>query len=242
MKDQIKHLFHNIRILNHAKARFKAAYFPGLLFLLAVGVLLNMTGFSGIDSGIYQEYAFEFGIGGSSPVDFTPTFDLQGVDNPDFTKITKTEGKSPPYFIHPDKRPESIRKTKTPFIKLTDGQVTSQFGYRKSPFSEKYEFHRGIDIGAPPGTPVFAVMDGIVISSETEGDFGYVLAVDHGKGMISRYAHIQKALKKTGDHIKSGDLIAVVGNSGKSTGPHLHYEILKDGMPVNPDRFLISHP
>ncbi|MEW5909154.1 MAG: M23 family metallopeptidase [Thermodesulfobacteriota bacterium] len=237
-----RYLFNYIRMLKLSKTRFKSGYFQGLALLLIIGLSLYLMEYPSNDTWTSLEYSPEFGIGGSAPADLRQHFDIREMPPPFFQNPHEPENEVSPFFYHPDKTSESFRKAGTPFIKLTDGKITSPFGYRKSPFSDKDEFHRGIDIGAPPGTPVFAVMDGNVVFSAYEGDFGYVLAVDHGNGVTSRYAHIQKALKQPGDPVKSGDAIAVVGNSGKSTGPHLHYEVLVEGVPVNPDRFLISRP
>ena len=129
----------------------------------------------------------------------------------------------------------------TPSIKpFKDGWYTSRFGYRKSPFTGLREFHKGIDVGAAKGTPVLAPANGRVIFSGKNGGFGITIVVDHGHGYKTRYAHLQKTLKKKGERVKRGETIALVGNTGRSTGPHLHYEVHLNGIPVNPRRYILN--
>jgi len=98
--------------------------------------------------------------------------------------------------------------------------------------------HEGIDFAADAGTPVMAAGDGVVARREWSGGYGNLVEVDHGSGLITRYAHASKILVKQGDLVKRGQPVAQVGNSGRSTGPHLHFEVLVDGVPQNPTRFL----
>lgn len=191
---------------------------------------------------IYTDHRYShenvFGIGGSMPEDVDPSFGIYNFNIAALHNAHEQMVATNPYFVHPDKRLETFPVIRTSCIKLADGLITSPFGYRKSPFTGEYEFHKGIDIGASPGTPILAAIDGVVTVSKGEGDLGNVLVIDHGQGMISRYAHIEKALKYAGDRVKAGETIALVGNSGKSTGPHLHFEIRINGVPINPDKYL----
>ena len=118
------------------------------------------------------------------------------------------------------------------------GPVTSGFGYRKDPFSGNKRFHCGMDIGAEIGTPVKAAGNGKVIFSGWKGAYGYLVVISHEKNYISVYAHNSKNLVKTGEIIKKGEVIALSGNTGAVTGAHLHFEIRKGTVPLNPRRLL----
>lgn len=118
------------------------------------------------------------------------------------------------------------------------GWLTSGFGMRNSPFSGKRKMHEGLDIAARTGTPVIATGDGIVSRAETAPGYGKLLVIDHGYGYRTYYAHNSKLLVKVGQRVKRGDKIAAIGNTGSSTGSHLHYEVRLNGLPVNPRNFL----
>ena len=128
----------------------------------------------------------------------------------------------------------------SPSIRPTNGWTSSRFGYRKCPFSDKREFHKGLDIACERGTEIYATADGVVSFSGRKGLFGNMVILDHGHGLVTRYGHISKILKKRGVTVKKGDVIATVGNTGKSTGPHLHYEVLLNGIPVNPNKYIFN--
>ena len=128
----------------------------------------------------------------------------------------------------------------TPSIRPTNGWVSSRFGYRKSPFAKKREFHKGMDIACDRGTEIFATADGIITFSGRKGLFGNMVIIDHGHGLVTRYGHISKILKKRGQTVKKGETIATVGNTGRSTGPHLHYEVLLNGVQVNPSKYILN--
>lgn len=128
----------------------------------------------------------------------------------------------------------------TPAIRPTNGWVTSRFGYRESPFTGMREFHKGLDIANRHGSPIRAPADGVVAYSARKGLLGNVIVIDHGHGFVTRYGHIQKALKKRGDAVKRGEIIAEMGNTGRSTGPHVHYEVMLNGVPVNPEKYILN--
>jgi murein DD-endopeptidase MepM/ murein hydrolase activator NlpD len=119
-----------------------------------------------------------------------------------------------------------------------DGPVGSGFGFRSDPFTGRAALHTGLDFSAEIGTPILAAAGGMVVSTEHHADYGKLVEVDHGNGLLTRYAHVSKVLVRTGDLVKRGQPVAQVGNSGRSTGPHLHFEVLVDGVPQNPARFL----
>ena len=113
--------------------------------------------------------------------------------------------------------------------------LTSTFGYRKDPFSGRKRMHAGIDLAGQPGLKVFATGDGVVINAENSmHGYGKEVIVNHGFGYITRYAHLQKIIVKRGQKISRGQLLGNLGNTGRSTGPHLHYEVLFNNKPVNP--------
>ncbi len=125
-------------------------------------------------------------------------------------------------------------------VRKRDGwvKVTSTFGMRTHPISRRRVFHDGIDYAAKLGAPIYTVAAGIVTASGWRGGYGYTIDVFHGNGLVSRYAHNKKLLVKVGDKISKGQKIALLGSTGRSTGPHVHYEILKDGKPVSPLSFI----
>lgn len=118
------------------------------------------------------------------------------------------------------------------------GWLTSNFGIRKSPFTNERTMHEGLDIAARIGTPVYATAAGIVSRSNFESGYGKVIVIDHGYGYKTVYAHNSKLMVKVGQRIKRGDLIAASGNTGTSTGAHVHYEVRLNGVPLNPRKFM----
>jgi len=123
-------------------------------------------------------------------------------------------------------------------LPVLKGVRTSGFGNRKDPFNKKPAFHSGVDFSAPVGTSVQASAGGEVIFSGKIGGYGNVVEIDHGAGLVTRYAHLSKLLVKKNQIVMPGELIAKIGNTGRSTGPHLHFEILKDGRFVDPAIYL----
>ena len=129
---------------------------------------------------------------------------------------------------------QQAKERATPSIWPTSGRITSSYGYRLSPFGYGKEFHSGIDIGAPRGTPIYATADGKVEFAGYQGGYGYVVHISHGYGYTTVYAHMSKTAARAGQSVKRGDVIGYVGSSGRSTGPHLHYEVRVNGSTVNP--------
>lgn len=118
------------------------------------------------------------------------------------------------------------------------GWLTSSFGFRRDPFNGKRKIHEGLDIAARTGSPVVATADGIVSSVKTEPGYGKMVTIDHGYGYRSLYGHNSKFSVKVGQRVRRGDQIASVGNTGRSTGSHVHYEVRLNGVPVNPQKYL----
>jgi murein DD-endopeptidase MepM/ murein hydrolase activator NlpD len=115
---------------------------------------------------------------------------------------------------------------------------SSSFGWRIDPFTGHMAMHEGLDFMAEVGTPIHAAADGIVTQAENTPDYGNIVKVDHGAGLETRYAHARRLLVKVGDRVKKGQLIAEVGNTGRSTGPHLHFEVRLNGVALDPRKYL----
>jgi murein DD-endopeptidase MepM/ murein hydrolase activator NlpD len=123
---------------------------------------------------------------------------------------------------------------------IADGWFSSNFGYRIDPFTGQNGFHEGVDFPAESGTPIVAAASGKVIHAGWHPQYGRLLEVDHGNGLVSRYAHARELLVGDGDLVIRGQRVATVGSTGRSTGPHLHFEVRLNGVPQNPARFLAS--
>ena len=128
----------------------------------------------------------------------------------------------------------------TPSIWPVRGFVTSGFGRRRSPLGGGTTMHAGIDISNRVGTPIIAPARGAVTFAGRDGAYGISITLDHGSGIVTRYAHLNRALVQVGDFVQRGDVIGELGNTGRSTGPHLHYEVRLNGVPVNPMRFILN--
>jgi murein DD-endopeptidase MepM/ murein hydrolase activator NlpD len=128
----------------------------------------------------------------------------------------------------------------TPSIWPVQGWVTSGFGFRANPFTGLTQMHEGMDISNRIGTLIVATADGIISDIGSDWAHGRILVISHGFGMMTRYSHLNKVLVRVGQKVKRGDKIAEVGMSGKTTGPHLHYEIKLNSIPVNPMRYILN--
>ncbi|HEX7535241.1 MAG TPA: M23 family metallopeptidase [Syntrophales bacterium] len=126
----------------------------------------------------------------------------------------------------------------TPSIWPVQGWVTSEFGFRSSPIGGGREFHKGIDIATRMGVHVVAPADGLVSEIAYDRDVGHMVKIDHGYGMTSWYGHLLRTAVNQGNMVKRGDVIGYVGNSGRSTGSHLHYSLILNGIPINPRKYL----
>jgi murein DD-endopeptidase MepM/ murein hydrolase activator NlpD len=129
---------------------------------------------------------------------------------------------------------KSLRLASSPSIWPTRGWLTSRYGYRISPFTNRKQFHAGLDIAGAPGTPVIAPARGRVVFAGENGPMGNCLIIDHGYGVRTHYGHNQQLLAKVGEEVQRGQKIALVGNTGRSTGPHLHYAVEVNGKTRNP--------
>ncbi len=127
-----------------------------------------------------------------------------------------------------------------PSIPPVRGVFSSGFGIRRDPFTGGLEFHKGIDLSAPTGTPVVATADGRVEKAEwNSGGYGNMVVINHGRGIKTLYAHLSKILVREGQKVRRGQIIGLVGSTGKSVAPHLHYEVEVNGQAVNPIRYIL---
>lgn len=130
------------------------------------------------------------------------------------------------------------RKTIPTTMPVTMGYFSSNYGYRLDPISGRNSFHTGVDLIAPTGTPVVAAAGGVVATVAYVAEYGNVVEIDHDNGLTTRYAHLSRSQVKVGDVVMKGQSIALVGTTGRTTGPHLHFEVREKGIPLNPNKFL----
>ena len=121
---------------------------------------------------------------------------------------------------------------------VTGGWLSSHFGWRADPFSGRRSLHQGVDIASPMGSPIKAMGTGVVTYAGPKRGYGRLVEINHGNGYATRYAHVSKVLVKVGDRVEKGSPVALVGTSGRSTGPHLHFEVRKHGRSINPAAYL----
>jgi len=128
----------------------------------------------------------------------------------------------------------------TPSVKPSRGWFTSKFGYRVSPFTGRPVMHNGLDIASAPGAPVYAPADGVVSFAGYDAGYGKLVAIDHGYGVVTRYGHNSRIYVEVGQKVRRRDVVAAVGSTGRSTGPHLHYEVRVNGVPVDPQNYILD--
>ena len=131
-----------------------------------------------------------------------------------------------------------LRLAQAPNLWPVQGIVTGSFGERIDPFNGEGAFHSGVDISSSYGTPVIAPADGVVTAAEVMGGYGRLIELNHGRGISTRYGHLSGFAVLPGEHVRRGDVIGYVGLTGRSTGPHLHYEVRINDTPVNPQKYL----
>ncbi len=190
-----------------------------------------------------------FGIGGSMPEDLDASLPLTEKHNSllremhdQVEQLHEASAIQKKAFgdLHEYLQGQKSLLASTPTIRPTTGWISSRFGYRISPFTGAKEFHQGIDIATRRDTPIVAPADGTVTFVGRKGRLGKSMVIDHGNGMLTRYGHVNKYLVKRGTHVKRGEKIALVGNTGRSTAPHLHYEVHLNGLPVNPKKHILD--
>lgn len=151
---------------------------------------------------------------------------------------------SRPEIFQPD-RPEVLSDRQsllasTPNIKPARGPIGSRFGYRIDPINGRQKMHAGVDMSVPPGTPVRAPADGVVSFAGWDEMYGKLVSIDHGYGVLTRFAHNSQIYVQVGQKVSKYDVISASGSTGRSTGPHLHYEVRVNGVPVNPMNYILD--
>jgi murein DD-endopeptidase MepM/ murein hydrolase activator NlpD len=189
------------------------------------------------------------GIGGSDPSLLNPDYTIekaherlvtlmhQSLDNLD-TEISVQMNEKEELYKYLENQKSMLACT--PSIWPTRGWVSSGFGNRISPFTDEVEFHKALDISTRMNTPIIAPADGLVSGTGKENAIGNNITISHGYGLKTRYGHLAKILVKKGEYVKRGQEIGLVGNSGRTTGPHLHYEVYLNSVPVNPRRYILN--
>ena len=187
-----------------------------------------------------EEFKFQDlpGRGGALPGAQSMT--LQDL-NVELQRFTKSVEQRADYLevIEGELQSQQVRQALLPNSKpVSDSFIGSGFGWRTDPFTGEMARHEGIDFAAPPGTPIHAAAGGVVLVAEYHPVYGNVVEIDHGNALMTRYAHALRVVVRPGDLVKRGQKIAEVGTTGRSTGPHLHFEVLVDGVPQDPAKFL----
>lgn len=191
----------------------------------------------------------EEGVGGPSFEEVKNFIDLNEIQDENIKKIHYAIDKLKFELAQEDKnikelfnylKKKNIKLSCTPSIMPAEGWISSPFGYRRDPFTGRRRFHEGIDISNRAGTPVVAPADGIVVFTGRDGGYGNLIVISHGYGISTRFGHLKKIFVKPGQKVQRGDIIGEIGNTGRSTGPHLHYEVRIYGKPVNPINYIIN--
>lgn len=196
-------------------------------------------------AGLQSPYALkEVGTGGVSKNDvgtiISSSIQKPALEKPEVLLSTANEVEQNLKILDQFFKDQTLRLAALPSIWPTRGYLSGFFGKRRDPFTGKVDFHPGLDISTQLGNKVYATANGIVIVAEYRIGYGNVVIIDHGFGFSTLYAHLSKITVKEGQKVKRWDVIGHVGTTGKSTGPHLHYEIRRYNQPVNPLDFILE--
>jgi murein DD-endopeptidase MepM/ murein hydrolase activator NlpD len=179
------------------------------------------------------------GVGGVSSQDSVPplssrTLSLSAMDT-DLTELTAKSQKLDRFFTD-----QKVLLSSTPSIWPVHGYLSAGFGNRVDPFTGEKDFHGGIDISTPIGAKIVAPADGVVVAAEPNGGYGNHVVIDHKYGVVTRYGHLERFNVQPGQKVKRGDIIGYVGSTGRSTGPHLHYEVWVHDQAQNPILYILD--
>ena len=185
------------------------------------------------------------GVGGATPSSQDPwegeTADLQRMQAELDRLCTEAEFREKSFReLHSFLEGKKKELACTPSIWPARGWLTSRFGYRIDPFTGLRQFHEGIDIANRLGTPILSPADGVVTRVFNNFGFGLMVEINHGYDIVTRYGHLSKSYVRVGQRVKRGERIAAIGNTGRATGPHLHYEVRLDGVPLNPQNYILN--
>lgn len=177
------------------------------------------------------------GTGGISSLEMTaPSRDVSFKDmQADVARLQERSARLEAFY-----KDRSLLLASTPSVWPARGYLSAHFGNRRDPFTGQPDFHPGIDISTPRGTSVQAPADGVVVSTGVRGGYGNAIVVDHGFGIISRYGHLDRFNVKPGQKVRRGDVIGFVGSTGRSTAPHLHYEVWVNDQAQNPIQYILD--
>jgi murein DD-endopeptidase MepM/ murein hydrolase activator NlpD len=190
-----------------------------------------------------KEVAVAFGI--KQRLEGPPDISAEGTLVPSFTESLQDYN----YLLSAEKLTLTAHRSRrlqppmkiSPSLWPVEGRLMSGFAQRTDPFSGEGAFHKGVDISAPTGTPVRTAAEGVVVLAEpVPGGYGRLVIIDHGDGVQTYYAHLSKIAVHTGQEVHRGDVVGAVGSTGRTTAPHLHYEVRVDGTPRNPNRYLAN--
>jgi len=245
------------RKANSPKSIFTFLYFQTVVFLIISIVMLSAKilfpqYYQKLSTPLTQMFNEKTSVTLVKPQKETPTPKEEEKTTPDTTTVTTDEitydyevgqeDSETAQYIFDLGLVRQMSTSKTNAFKmimpLKPIRVSSPFGYRVNPVTGNYGIHGGIDLSADSGTSIKAVLSGKVLKSKYSSDYGYFVTIDHGDGLVTLYAHCSKLLVQAGDTVKQGDTIALVGSTGRSTGPHLHLEVRINDVRINPDYFL----
>lgn len=179
------------------------------------------------------------GVGGVVSADsLAPAFeahlDLHAMDR-EVSELTKRSVRLEEFY-----KDQTVLLASTPSVWPVRGYLSATFGNRRDPFTGQWDFHTGIDISTPRGTKIQAPADGVVVSCGSKGAYGNAMVIDHGHGVVTRYGHLDGFEVRPGQRLRRGDAIGSVGNTGRSTAPHLHYEVWVQDQAQNPIHFILD--
>ncbi|HET7746455.1 MAG TPA: peptidoglycan DD-metalloendopeptidase family protein [Vicinamibacteria bacterium] len=212
---------------NAGKLQAKVVQLQGMVNKLGV--------MAGLEQSLPEPAA---GVGGGTNGEAVPPIlnpsALTALDRNLTTLTTRSEE------LHDFYSDQSALLSSTPSIWPVRGYLSATFGNRLDPFTGQRDFHTGIDVSTPIGTAIHAPAEGVVISAGPHGGYGLSLVIDHGYGVVTRYGHMDGFAVKPGQRLRRGDLIGYVGNTGRSTGPHLHYEVWVRDQAQNPIHYILD--
>jgi murein DD-endopeptidase MepM/ murein hydrolase activator NlpD len=201
------------------------------------GMVTKLGVMAGLESSLPEPTVG--GVGGVTELERTsPSVDIaRSLSEMDRSVGSLTEKSEQLTSFYEDQR---VLLASTPSVWPVRGYLSASFGNRTDPFTGQFDFHPGIDISTPTGTPIQAPADGVVVSTGQKGGYGNALVIDHGYGIVTRYAHLAAFNVRPGQRVSRGDVIAFVGNTGRSTAPHLHYEVWVKDQAKNPVHYILD--
>jgi murein DD-endopeptidase MepM/ murein hydrolase activator NlpD len=233
---------HRLRAENEALQKKTQAYEEGTSRLNAKvqqlqGMVTKLAVMAGLDQSLPSPAVG--GVGGVSSLESRAPSQEPDLSLPEMERsvndLTARSARLTTFY-----QDQKILLAATPSIWPVRGYLSATFGNRVDPFTGQQDFHPGIDVSTPLGTKIVAPADGVVVAAGVRGGYGNALIIDHGYGIVTRYAHLDRFNVRPGQRVRRGDVIAFVGNTGKSTAPHLHYEVWVRDQTQNPIHFILD--